>query len=113
MTTIIIRKKDNSYCGFTCMGHAGYAKKRLFGQEPDILCAAISALVIGTMNSLKELAGEELTAVFNEETGFIKCEFESVLQDKSVFLMDSLVFSLQNLSKEYGEKYLQVNFEEV
>ena len=113
MTTIIIRKKDNTYSGFTCMGHAGYAKKRLFGHEPDILCAAISALVIGTMNSLKELAGEQLTANFNEETGFIKCDFESVLQDKSVFLMDSLVFTLQNLSKEYGEQYLQVNFEEV
>jgi uncharacterized protein YsxB (DUF464 family) len=95
------------------MGHAGYAKKRLFGHEPDILCAAISALVIGTMNSLQELAGEQLTATFNEETGFIKCDFDSVLQDKSVFLLDSLVFSLQNLSKEYGEKYLQVNFEEV
>ena len=49
----------------------------------------------------------------NEETGFIKCDFQDVLQDKSVFLMDSMVFSLQNLSRQYGEQYLQVKIEEV
>ncbi len=96
------------------MGHAQYAKKRLFGKNsPDILCAAISALVISTMNSLQELAEEKLTVVENEETGFIKCDFDEPLQEKSVFLMDSMVFSLENLSRKYGEQYLQVKFEEV
>ena len=28
-------------------------------------------------------------------------------------LIDSMVFSLENLSREYGRKYLQVKFEEV
>ncbi len=95
------------------MGHAEYAKKKIFGNSPDVLCAAISVLVIGTINSLEELAGEKLKVAVNEETGFIKCDFEGVLQEKSVFLLDSMVFSLKNLSKEYGEKYLQVKFEEV
>ena len=114
MTTIIIRKDNkNTYRGFICMGHAGYAKKRLFGKSPDILCSAISMMVISTMNSLEELAGEKLVVTSNEDTGFIKCDFESVLQEKSVFLVDSMVYSLQKLSKEYGEKYLQVKFEEV
>ena len=95
------------------MGHAGYAKKKLFGKNPDILCSAISMIIISTMNSLEELAGETLTVTSNEETGFIKCDFEGVLQEKSSFLVESMVFSLQNLSKEYGEQYLQVKFEEV
>jgi len=96
------------------MGHAGYAKKKLFGgKSPDILCSAISMMVISTMNSLEDLAGEKLHATLNEETGFIKCDFESVLQEKSVFLMDSMVYALENLSKKYGEQYLQVKFEEV
>ena len=95
------------------MGHAEYAGRSLFGRKPDILCSAISMMVISTINSLKELAGEQLAIVSNEETGFIKCDFESDLQEKSVFLVDSMVFSLENLSKEYGEKYLQVKFEEV
>ena len=114
MTTITIRKdENNAYRGFICMGHAEYAKKHIFFREPDILCSAISVLVIGTINSLEELAGEKLTVSTNEETGFIKCDFESELQEKSVFLMDSMVFSLENLSREYGEQYLQVKFEEV
>ena len=48
-----------------------------------------------------------------EQTGFLKCEFEGSLQEKSVFLIESMVFNLENLSREYGKKYLQVKFEEV
>lgn len=95
------------------MGHAGYGKKRFFHREPDILCAAISVTVINTINSLEQLAGETLKVTQNEETGFIKCDFDASLQDKSIFLLDSMVFCLKNLSKEYGENYLQVKFEEV
>lgn len=91
------------------MGHAEYAKKG----KPDILCAAVSALTIGTVNSLEKLAGEKLRTIQNEETGFLKCDFESVLQEKSSFLMDSMVFSLENISREYGDRFLQVKFEEV
>jgi len=110
MTTVVICKDQNgSYRGFHCMGHAEYAKKG----KPDVLCAAISALTIGTINSLEELAGEKLRITQNEEKGFLRCDFDSTLQEKSSFLMDSMVFSLENISREYGDKYLQVKFEEV
>ena len=110
MTTVVIcRDKKGFYRGFYCAGHAGYAKRG----RPDILCAAISALTIGTINSLEELAGERLSVTQNEDTGFLRCDFESILQEKSCFLMDSMVFSLENISREYGGKYLQVKFEEV
>ncbi len=110
MTTVVVCKdRKGAYKGFTCMGHAGYARRG----KPDILCAAISALTIGTINSLEELAGEKLTVTENEETGFLRCDFEGILQEKSSFLMDSMVFSLENISREYGKKYLIVKFEEV
>ena len=96
------------------MGHAEYAKKNIFGKrQPDVLCAAISTLAIATNNALEALAGEEIETVDNEEDGFLKCIFKSVLQEKSIFLMDSFVYALENLSKEYGKQYLQVKFEEV
>ena len=115
MTTIIIRKNhEGIYRGFYCMGHAGYAKKRLFGTEPDILCAAISVTVQSTIMALDEMVDEKMLLTQNEETGFIKCDFEnSIPQDKTVFLMDFMVFSLQKLSRQYGEQYLQVRIEEV
>ncbi|MCI8692996.1 MAG: ribosomal-processing cysteine protease Prp [Lachnospiraceae bacterium] len=110
MTTIVIyRSRKGSYKGFCCMGHAEYAKPG----RPDVLCAAISALTIGTVNSLEELAGEIISVKSDESTGFLKCEFESMLQEKSSFLVDSMIFSLENLSREYGRKYLQVKVEEV
>ena len=91
------------------MGHAGYAKRG----RPDILCAAVSALTIGTINSLEQLAGEKVTVTEDAQTGFLRCDFDGVLQEKSVFLLDSMVFSLENLSREYGDRYLQIRFEEV
>ena len=111
MTTIeIIKDKKGSYRQVICMGHAGYAKS-----GEDIVCAAVSALVIGAMNSLEDLAGEKIKEVANEETGFMKFDFsEDVpLQEKSVFLLDSMVYSLETLSRAYGRQYLQVKFKEV
>ena len=110
MTTVIIKKrKDATYSEFCCMGHAEYAEEG----TPDILCAAISALTHSCVNALEELAGEPIVYTTNEETGFLRCVFPDILQEKSVFLIDTMVFSLENLVKEYGTEYLQVKFEEV
>ncbi len=110
MTTILIRKTSKGvYRGFLCKGHAGYSK----AGQPDILCAAISALVTNTINSLEALAGERMRVKTEEEHGIIQCDFAGELQEKSSFLLDSMVFGLETLSHEYGKKYLQVKFEEV
>lgn len=116
MTTVIVYKNSSNYKGFVCMGHAGYAKKRWFGgHEPDILCASVSTLVINTLNSMEEFTGEaeNMSLTTNEETGFIKCDFKDSLNEKSVLLLDAMIFGLQKLSEEYGTEYLQVKFEEV
>lgn len=115
MTTITIRKRNGSYREILCMGHAEYAKRFLWHREPDILCAAISTLLISTMNGLETLAGERFETTTNEETGFMRFVFddEHPLQEKSVFSLDSMVFSLRNLSEQYGKQYLQINTEEV
>ena len=109
MTTIIIHKTVNKkYAGFICMGHAEYAEN-----EPDIVCAAVSVLVINTINSIEKLAGQQTEVIKNEETGFIKCDFKDSLNEKSILLMDAMVLGLKDISKSYGKKYLQVKFEEV
>ncbi|MBQ7775348.1 MAG: ribosomal-processing cysteine protease Prp [Lachnospiraceae bacterium] len=117
MTTVTIYKNSKKqYTGFHTFGHADYAKKSLFYHEPDVLCASISSLVINTLNCLEELTGEidNMDQDTNEKTGFIKCYFKKpITNEKSVVLLDAMVFGLQKLSKEYGTKYLQVKFEEV
>jgi uncharacterized protein YsxB (DUF464 family) len=111
MTTVEISKNEKgAYRQIICMGHADYAK-----HGEDIVCAAISVLVISTVNALADLAGERFETVTNEETGFMRLDFsqDAPLQEKSIFLLDSMVYSLENISKEYGKKYLQVKFKEV
>ncbi len=109
MATIIIRKTvHNEYTGFICIGHAGYAE-----DEPDVVCAAVSVLVINTINAMEKLAGQKSEVVQNEETGFLKCEFLDSLNEKSILLMEAMVLGLKDISKAYGRQYLQVKFEEV
>ena len=111
MTTIRIGKDHNgAYKQIICSGHAGYARGK---NTYDLVCASVSILVINTINALEELAGEKFETASNEKDGFIRCDFETPLQERSVFLLDAMVYGLQNIEKQYGKKYLQVDFEEV
>ncbi|MBR1770435.1 MAG: ribosomal-processing cysteine protease Prp [Lachnospiraceae bacterium] len=112
MTTITFYKDQNgAYRQVVCKGHAAFAQKG----KPDILCAAISTLLISTNNALEELCGERIQEEADEQTGFIRLTFseETALQEKSVFLLDFLKYSMESLSKQYGEKYLKVKIKEV
>ncbi len=109
MTKVIISKsQDGTYKQLTCSGHAEFANS-----GSDIICAAVSVLVTNTINSLEELAGESFETYADEENGFINCDFNNPLQEKSIFLLDSMVFGLKQIQEEYGSKYLQVKFKEV
>ena len=63
MITVTVSKKNNSYVSFTSKGHAGYAEEGY-----DIICAAVSALIINTVNSLEQLTGDQIQA---EESDWI------------------------------------------
>ncbi len=113
MTTVTFEKDaHDEYRGFTCFGHAGFAKKRFGKYEPDILCAAISALTANVINGLTEIAGEHVTVTKNEKDGFISCRFDSGLKESSRLLVDAYVLSLSEYSKQYS-KNLTLNFKEV
>ena len=110
MTKITIyRTRSGEYQKFICDGHAGYADR-----GNDIVCAAISALVINTVNSLEEIAKEPLQVEADEEAGRISCSFlKQPLQEASVVLMDSLALGLSRIAAQYGKKHCKLTFEEV
>ena len=109
MTTIMIEKSpEGLHKGFTCMGHAGFAKKG----QPDILCSAISTVAIHTINGM-ELAGQELDVSENEETGFMRCVIKGSHVAGVKQLMDAFEYTVTKLSEEYGDKFLQIQFKEV
>ena len=104
----IIKTRNGEYKGFSCIGHSGYAE-----QGEDIVCAAISVLVINTINSLDELTGERFKLVTNEEDGLIDCRFEDTISDNSRLLLDSMILGLREIKKQYGKKFIDLTFEEV
>ena len=78
------------------------------------MCASVSVLVINTINALEEIAKEEIEVVTNEKEGLIYCAFANTsLNEKAKVLMDSMVLGIDGISKEYGQKYLKLKFEEV
>ena len=101
MITVTVSKKNNSYISFTSKGHAGYAEEGY-----DIICAAVSALVINTVNSLDQLTTEE-------SDGFVSFTFTEPISEGGTLLMDSLVLGLTEIEHSYSKRYLKVKVREV
>lgn len=109
MTTVLLKKtKNGRYTGFTCTGHAGYAES-----GSDIVCSAISVLVINTINAIEIFAEEEMEVITGEEDGVIDVTFIHPVNEKTELLMDTMALGLENIEKQYGKMYLKLKFEEV
>ena len=105
MITVTVSKKNNSYVSFTSKGHAGYAEEGY-----DIICAAVSALIINTVNSLEQLTGDQNQ---EESDGFVSFSFMKPVTKEGTLLMDSLVLGLTEIENSYSKRYLKVKVREV
>ena len=108
MNKITIYKSSGKYKGFSSKGHAGYADSGL-----DIVCAAISVLVINTINSIETFTNDKIAVKTNEKMGIIECRFVSEISCGSILLMDSLILGLKGIQTDYNSEYLILIFEEV
>ena len=109
MTVVdIFKDKEGRYAYFECAGHAD--DNAVEGE--DIICAAISMLVINTINSLEVLAGADITYAAAEEGGELSCRFESPPDEKAALLVDSMILGLQSVRETYGGEYLVIHLKE-
>jgi hypothetical protein len=123
MVRVIITKQNGAYKSFICSGHAGFAPdqtsgrsgiKRLFKPQGDVVCAGVSAIVINTVNCLQDLLHEDIGCDYDsEEGGLITCVFRSTPTHEASLLIDSMIHGLTWIRKEYGERYLTFEIEEV
>ena len=98
MTKITFYQRvDGTFQGFHSQDHAGYSAE---GQ--DIVCAAVSALVINFVNSLDELTDDHYQIDVNQEE----------LSHDGSLLLRSLILGLTSVEEEH-EQYLDVIFKEV
>ena len=108
MTTILVKKTKDNYRGFTCTGHAGYAES-----GNDIVCAAVSVLVINTINAIEAFTKDPMEVVAGEADGVIDVVFLNPVNEQTALLMDTMILGLTDIEKQYGKKDLRLKFEEV
>ena len=105
MITARVLKKHGLYDSFSCDGHAEYDD---YGK--DVVCAAVSVLVINTINSIDKFTDNVLEAS-NEEG--ILLRFVNKPDEDAILLMNSLLLGLEEIQRQYGNKYLRLIIEEV
>lgn len=101
----IRRKPDRSIVGFKLTGHADYD---VAGQ--DIVCAGVTAVTFGTVNSIEALLNLDLQPQ-TPRRGYLEVSVPEQ-SDEGVFsklqlLLESMVHMLMGIQSSYG-KYVKI-----
>lgn len=96
------RDEQRRIIEITMDGHADYADRGM-----DIVCAGVSALSIGTVNSAEALLGVQLAPSDDQEEGFLWIQTPSLndpsLDEKVQLLLESLSLSLKGIAEQYPD----------
>ncbi|RGT74512.1 ribosomal-processing cysteine protease Prp [Mediterraneibacter massiliensis] len=105
----VYKNKKHEYVGFDTEGHADFSES---GQ--DIVCAAVSALVINLVNSIERLTSDRMCFVSDEKEGKIEFRFLDVPSHDAQLLLDSMILGIEEIedSDEY-HSYIDIIFKEV
>ena len=102
----LYQNHSNIYCGFRMEGHAGFAA---YGS--DIVCSAVSVLVINTMNSIEKFTDDKFKGAIHEEKDVVSFDIISEkISASAELLINSLVLGLTAIQSEYGKKYIKIKF---
>lgn len=106
MITVTVWRKDGEFNKIESKGHAGFDE-----EGRDIICAAVSALMVNTVNSIDSFT-EDMIHVVNEE-GYLSLEFITGPCKDSKLLVDSLMLGLSQIQDSYKKEYLKIVAKEV
>ena len=96
----VYKTMRHEYAGFDMSGHAGYDD---IGK--DIVCAAVSVLVINTLNSIERFTDDKTSCVSDENSGTVEFRFKDHPSHDAALLLDSMILGLEDIedSEEYGQ----------
>jgi len=96
----IERDASGAIRSYSVKGHADYAER-----GKDIVCAGVSAVAVGTVNSIEKLTGTRLAA--SMKSGLLQASVPEGLEgdklDKVQLLLESMVTMLYTIQESYGE----------
>ncbi|MGL4790021.1 MAG: ribosomal-processing cysteine protease Prp, partial [Anaerotignaceae bacterium] len=98
----IYRNKEYKIYGFKLDGHADYSQ-----EGNDIICSAVSILVINTINAIEKFTTEEFQVDADEKNGgFINCYLPNIKEgeeNKDVeLLVETMLLGLNSIKDEYS-----------
>ncbi len=99
----IYKDTDDLINGYKILGHANYAP---LGN--DIVCAAVSTLVINTMNSIEHFTSDTFNVKQDEKKGLIEFHVDRPISNYGNLLLSSLALGLQGIAEEYTDKYITI-----
>lgn len=107
MIKITVYKNSEDFAvGLKLSGHAAYADRGY-----DIICSAISVLTINMVNSIENFTNDEYRADIKD--GYLNFIFTKNISQSSRILFDSCILGLQSVEEQYGNKYINIKFQEV
>ncbi len=98
-----IKNEKDENIGFRCFGHAGFAR-----HGKDIVCAAVSGLVLNTINSIEAFTEDKFSCAQEEKSGLVEFVIVSEVSKESALLMDALFLGLTNIQHDYGKRFITV-----
>ncbi|MCM1105756.1 MAG: ribosomal-processing cysteine protease Prp [Blautia sp.] len=108
MIAITIYQKQGRMEGFHCIGHSGYA-----ASGKDIVCAAVSTLVINTVNAIERFTQARFNLDTEEKEGLIAFMLQERADHDTELLLKTMLLGLQDIQNNYGNEYLILDFKEV
>jgi len=105
----VYKNTRHQIVGFHTFGHAEYAEE---GQ--DIVCAAISVLVINTVNAIDAFTDDETSLVSDEVSGKIDFFVKGNPSKEAQLLLNAMLLGLEDMADdEIYRNYMDLTFEEV
>lgn len=106
MVSVIFYKKNGSYFRIECSGHAGDAP-----EGENIVCAAISALVVNCFNSVEKFTDDFVSSETGKD-GITSLQLKSNISHDTELLINSLKLGLEDISRD-NRRYLNISVKEV
>lgn len=108
MINVLVVKEENFIKQVTVDGHANFSE-----HGSDIVCAGVSAVVIGSLNAIDEIDDDVQfdVSASEDETGHITYRsLKSTYEEQ--LLLKSMIISLQTIEENYSE-FINIETREV
>ena len=100
MIKIKINKTNNRYSSLEVSGHSNYDE-----HGKDIVCAGVSAVVVGGLNALTNENKKKVSCKVND--GYVNVDVLDLNDDKLQIIMDVIVIQLKSIEESY-KKFVKI-----